>query len=156
MTSASAEANQRPSPQLLNLVEGHEHFEQLMLMHQEALVGLELSEARRLFEQLRCRKVDHMQLEDRELLPLYAELGQWERGGNPEIIRAEHDQIYLMMNHLTQSLEDLDRPGQLTRRAVVEVLDAEKSFKGVLEHHSLREATHLYPALGRIDSEMGR
>ena len=145
------ESNEALSPRIQRLAEAHDHFERLMLGHQEALVGLDLAAARQLFEHLRCAKMEHMQHENAVLLPVYAECVRWERGGGPELFRAEHDQIYHMMNTLTRALDDLDRPGALTKRAVIEQLDAEKALKGVLEHHALREAFHLFPALSRLE-----
>ena len=151
MTAPATGTNEQLSPRFQSLVGAHQHVERLMSRHQEALVGFDLAEARRLFDQLRCQTIEHMQFEELELLPAYAEHGQWERGGRPELFRAEHHQIYLMINHLTRILDDLDSPDHLTRRAVIDLLDAEKAFKGVLEHHSLRENTYLYPALNRIE-----
>jgi hypothetical protein len=151
MSERTSRPDESYSPRIQRLADEHEHFADSMIRHQEALIALELEEAVRLFEELRCAKTEHILYENAELLPEYAEHVRWDRGGRPELFRAEHDQIYHMMNVLTQALNDLRRPRALTRRAVIDQLDAEKALKGVLEHHALREAFHLFPAMSRLD-----
>ncbi len=151
MSEDTSRPNESFSPRIKRLADDHEHFADLMIRHQEALIALELDEAVRLFEELRCGKTEHMQYENAELLPAYAEHVRWDRGGRPDLFRAEHDQIYHMMNVLTETLNDLRRPAALTRRAVIDQIDAEKALKGVLEHHSLREDFHLLPAMSRLE-----
>jgi len=151
MSNSSSTQYPPHSPEHRKLIDDHRFFELAVVRHQEALVGIELEAARRLFDELRCAKIEHMQCEEAELLPLYATQASWERGGRPELFRAEHKQIYHMLNALTQLLDDLARPGAMNRKAVIDLIDAEKAFKGVLEHHVLREHFHLFPALARLD-----
>ncbi len=128
------------------MLAAHARFEKLMAEHQEALVDRATDVAKATFDTLRFEKLDHMLDEERTLIPMYAELGEWERGGDPELFLAEHRQIYTMANQVACSLDDLDR-GTLTGIAIVQIIDAEKAFKGVMEHHHLREQIHMFPRL---------
>jgi len=128
------------------MLKAHARFEKLMAEHQIALVDRAMDIAKTRFDRLRVEKLEHMLDEERTLIPAYAELGEWERGGDPELFLAEHRKIYAMANQVASSLDDLDR-GRLTGIAIVQIIDAEKAFKGVIEHHHLREQIHLFPRL---------
>ena len=93
----------------------------------------------------------HMGFEDEILLPKYRELdspGRWDA----TLYSKEHqkiDDLFLRIkNTLTSLIEQRLEASQL-RRGIIQLLDREKSFKGLCEHHQEREEKSLFPELDR-------
>lgn len=129
----------------------HEQLNELFLLHQEALLQGELANARVILASYEaCHRV-HMEFEDERLLPKYEELatpGRWDA----TLYRKEHRKIEDLYTRIEQGLDWLNgqplQPGQM-RRNIIQLLDREKSFKGLCEHHQEREEASLFVELDR-------
>jgi hypothetical protein len=55
-----------------------------------------------------------------------------------------------------QTLSSLKHNPDGRKRGILWLLDRQATFKNLMEHHDLREANILYPALDRVTSEAER
>ena len=129
-------------------VEQHARIDALMAQHQEALVRLDLPEARRLYAAFRTALHEHMETEERDLLPAYDRLGRWEAAGAPDLMRAEHRQTRLLVDQIAAELLEIDARDGLTPARVIRFIEDERRLKGVMEHHHCRDERYLYPCAG--------
>lgn len=126
----------------------HARIDALLAEHQIALVERRYDEAVRLFADFRDRLCEHMELEERELLPVYERSGTWPAAAAPDLMRAEHEQVRSLVRAVEQLITEVDAPERLTPRVVIHLIEEERRLKGVLEHHHCRDERYLYPALG--------
>ncbi len=136
----------------LALLKTHEHLNELFLLHQAALLQLDLAlalERLRTFErELRA----HMQVEEELLLPIYQRAGPIP-GGPVEFFTGEHQRMLQLLARFNESLQQLQaQPEDLTRR-IIQLLDEEAMFKSLVQHHDAREENILYPTLDRVATE---
>jgi hemerythrin-like domain-containing protein len=128
------------------LVDLHQVMELLLVRHRLALMRADTPLALSTFRRFaRCMR-RHVADESERVLPVYRRLEPEDgflRGGAPDIFDNEHAKI----------LRFLDRIESWTERtrgepvACLDVLDREKIFADLLEHHDTRERAFLYPAL---------
>jgi hypothetical protein len=129
----------------------HHQLNELFLLHQEALLQGHLGNAASILSSYESCHALHMQFEDDILLPKYADLekqGKWDA----TLYQQEHHKISGLYGKIEQGLkcmagQSLD-PSQL-RRNIIHLLDREKSYKGLCEHHQEREETSLLVELDR-------
>jgi hypothetical protein len=92
-----------------------------------------------------------MRFEDEQLIPKLYELGDRGRWSG-SLYSDEHAKIQQLMEKTKSGLSSL-RTGQLLnqdlRREVIDLLDNEKTFKGVREHHQEREEVGMLPELDK-------
>jgi iron-sulfur cluster repair protein YtfE (RIC family) len=130
----------------MSLLEVHGQLEELFLQHQEALVALDIPRARALLERYRRALEVHMRDEDELLLPLYERAGAAPRGP-VELFSGEHEKIRRQLTRFFSLLDELAQA--VTPRGVVALITDQALFKGLMEHHDLRERELLYPTLDR-------
>lgn len=121
------------------VVPSHRRMEALFQAHQESLLLQDLPLAERFLgafaEHLRC----HIETENTWILALLS-FRQLELRWEEALYRKEHDKILQMLRKVQDALRDLPaEPGQFQRLGILQLLDYERSFKGVLEHHEERE-----------------
>ena len=138
-----------------SLEEEHEDLERLFEIHQRALLAHDISAAIATITTFENRLKWHIGFEEEVLLPLYkAKAGEVE-GGTLPIFQAEHRKLgesVATLSHHTAGLHDAPD----TLAAILSLLDEEALFKGLLNHHALREKNLLFPRLDAVTSEPER
>ena len=137
----------------------HVELEQLFFRHQEAVLTGDLPAAQEALRRYAVAHDLHKRFEDEHLFPKLAELddpGSWPL----KIYVHEHDKIEARLEQITTTLNDLierELHGTELRMALITLLDLEKSYKGLIEHHQEREEAGLLPALdAQTDPEWRR
>jgi len=129
----------------------HQELGQLFFTHQQAVLVGDLPRAIEALQQFTKAHDLHKSFEDEHLLPRLAELddpGDWPAS----LYNHEHNKIGDLLTRLEQDLMQLkqqDLTGTPLHAALIELLDREKSFKGLCEHHQEREEKGMLPALDR-------
>jgi hypothetical protein len=134
----------------------HRQLDELFLLHQEALVQGHLEDAISILLAYNACHTLHSEFEDDVLIPAYANLeaqGKW----NATLYEQEHQKINDLYSRIEQDLVCLSQqslePSQ-SRRNIIHLLDREKSFKGLCEHHQEREEASLLVELDQqLDCE---
>lgn len=153
----------------------HREREELLLLHQEALIEQDLALALARYEEFLLLLRAHVGMENRDVLPLHAQVQQprW----RTQVYALEHDKILELAEMLHErlrkattdpavmfcgeetrphagnaaaaALDDVVAdPGPARRRWIIRLLDDERTLKNVLEHHEEREEKGLLPELG--------
>ncbi|MEZ5511886.1 MAG: hypothetical protein R3F47_18685 [Gammaproteobacteria bacterium] len=116
----------------------HRHMDELILLHQEALLLQQTDLAARFLALFRAMISAHIDAENAWLLPRLDALAEarW-----PALLyRKEHDKILDMLGNVDARMRVLEgKTAQDYRRAVLALLDYERAFKNVIEHHEERE-----------------
>ena len=138
--------------ELLNV---HERLNELFLLHQEALLRLDLELAAgrlRIYDrELRA----HMRAEEDLLMPVYERAGKI-AGGPPEFFIGEHRRMLEFLDRFAAALEELKEGSGDPARRVIRLFDEEAMFKSLCEHHDMRERNIFFPALDRVTDEAER
>jgi hemerythrin-like domain-containing protein len=125
----------------------HRLLAQLLTMHQEALLIDDRVLALNVFELFVEALQRHLDVENNLLLPLHRSLVQ-EYRWSPMVYEKEHDKLLQMAARIRRELAGLVAlEGRPRRLAVLELLDYQRSFKSVMEHHEEREEQALLPEL---------
>lgn len=133
----------------LSLLKIHHALDEMFLLHQEALVDMDLSLAASRLREFETSLLAHMKSEEKLLLPVYARAGRI-AGGSREMFTGEHKKLLEFISRFYRRLEEMtDSPADMKRR-VIELLDDEARFKLLMEHHDSREQSILYPTLDNI------
>jgi hemerythrin-like domain-containing protein len=136
----------------LSLLETHEEVRELFLLHQEALLSLDILLAVERLDECERRLQAHLQAEEELLFPIYRRAARVP-GGSVELFVSEHRKMLRFLAQFRDELEALRQPVPNLARRILGLLDTEASFKHLAEHHDLREANILYPTLDRVTSE---
>lgn len=139
----------------LDLLEIHEHLNETLLLHQEALLALDLELAFARLKQFESELRAHMRIEEDLLLPVYARAGRIQ-GGPVEFYTGEHKRMLEFLQRFTEKLEQLMRNPKNVKRGIIELFDEQAQFKQLMQHHDMREQSILYPTLDRVTSEEER
>lgn len=123
----------------------HEQLDELFARHQDAVVERDLQRARMLLAAYRNGLEMHIADEEERLLPVYGERVGEVPGASPQMIRDEHRKLLELLTDVEARLEKLGHDA--TSRDVVALLDLEHRYKGLVEHHHLREHNLFYPKL---------
>jgi len=124
----------------------HQWIDELLLSHQEALVEKRIDAAKSLFACFHRALRVHAQAEDRVLLELHRQQcldPKW----NTSIYMHEHRKIYDLLDKMGVRIHELET---LTTRDVIEILDEQKTLKGVIEHHGEREEKGMMAELENV------
>lgn len=139
------------------LLDLHAALDVLLLRHRVALMRAEIDEALRIYRRFRILLQRHVADEDELVLPIYAQnapAAGYERGAAAAIYTAEHENILAHLARLEDGLIHLgEQRGEARIVGSLALLDREKVFTDLLEHHDLRERRYLYPTLERILGE---
>lgn len=125
--------------------EDHSFMEETFLLHQEALLEKNLPLALQLLTLFEQQISHHILFENNHLLPLHQECVTEPRWGS-HVYEAEHKKIISLLRGIQQQLQTLIN-SSFDRRDIIELLDQEKTLKGVIEHHEEREESALLPEL---------
>ncbi len=129
----------------------HRELNQLFFLHQEVVLIGELPRAIEALDRFAVAHTLHKNFEDTHLLTRLAELddpGDWPAS----LYTHEHNKIDDLLTRLEKELARFSKQelaGTALRSAIIELIDREKSFKGVFEHHQEREEAGMLPALDR-------
>jgi len=134
------------------LPEEHREVEELFLRHQEALLEKDFAKAEDLLATVSRAVARHIEVEERELLPLYRERVPPQPGGDAELIVAEHRKIEAYLKRFSEQMAAW-RAQPPSPREVLGLLDVQSQFKHLMDHHDRRERSFLYPALERMGLE---
>jgi iron-sulfur cluster repair protein YtfE (RIC family) len=139
----------------MDLTQEHEDLDELFLKHQEKLVEQDLPAATSLLASYRSELLEHMELEETGLFPIYDRLEALP-GGGVHLFQAEHDKIREILESVERRLSDLSADGPDLSRQIVQLLDEESLLKRVMEHHDLRERRFLYPMIDQSATDAER
>jgi hypothetical protein len=136
----------------------HEELNRLFFLHQEAVLIGELPQAIKALHFFTRAHDLHKNFEDTHLLPRLAELespGDWP----VSLYHHEHNKIDNLMTRLETQLVKLNArelAGTELHFELIELLDREKTIKGLCEHHQEREEAGMLPALDQQTDEAWR
>ena len=133
----------------------HERLKELFLLHQEALLRLDIELAAERLRNYERELRAHMRAEEDLLMPVYERAGKIE-GGPPEFFTGEHRRMLEFLARIAAALRKLkEESGDPTRR-VIRLFDEEAMFKSLCDHHDMRERNIFFPALDRVTGEAER
>lgn len=135
---------------LLNVLNHyHQQLESLFRYQQEAIVEQRFELASQILSHYQALLSAHIQLENSLLLPLHEKIEKPRWASS--LYQREHEKILTLLSRANEKLnaaqsEDTRSP----RRRVIELLDYQRTIKGVLEHHEQREEQGLVPELSKM------
>lgn len=138
------------------IFEFHTDLEEVLALHQEALLVLDLESARALLGGYRRLLALHMRHEEERLLPVFGRLGPVEKW--PVVLyTGQHEKMRSLLDRVETQLGVLlaDPPSNL-RRAVIRLLELETTYKHLTEHHDGAEREGLVPHADRAASDEER
>jgi hemerythrin-like domain-containing protein len=139
----------------LPILKVHDHLNELFLLHQEALLALDISLAQQRLKDFEDELLAHMRMEEDILLPVYQRAGRIP-GGPVEFFTGEHKRMLEAIDRIKASLSQLIKNQSDLKREIIKLFDAEAFFKGLVEHHDSREENILYPTLDKVTDEEER
>jgi len=140
-------------PSFLQLIKVHQWLDELFLAHRTALLSLDLSQAKLLFDRYETNILSHMKDEEESLIPIYGARISDVPGGAVELFIAEHKKIRGFLAEFRPALGELrSKRGLALKHKAIELLDREGMYNGLLQHHHAREQNALYPWLDLITS----
>lgn len=122
----------------------HRALEELLGLHQEALLAADWPLAGRCLALFHSALRLHIRQEDAWLLPAYAAV-EAAQPWPARVFSGEHRKLEAFLARLWPAFRAL--AAAPSRRAVIELIELEKSLKHLAEHHHLRENEALFPAL---------
>jgi hemerythrin-like domain-containing protein len=135
----------------------HQWLDELFLTHQTALLSLDLAEAQRCLDLYQTNLLLHIKDEDELLIPTYGGRAADIPGGAVEFFTGEHKKIRRFLGEFHEMLEQLRNRKKLQlKHGIIQLLDREGMYKGLLAHHHAREHNVLYPWLDWLTSETER
>ncbi len=141
----------------IQLTKVHEWLDELFLAHQTALLSLELSEAERCLDDYEANLRLHIKDEEELLIPTYGARASDIPGGAVEFFTGEHKKMLGFVAEFHKMLKRLRNQKKLQlKHAIIQLLDREGMYKGLLGHHHAREHNVLYPWLDWLTSEEER
>ncbi len=141
----------------IQLTKVHEWLDELFLAHQTALLSLDLTEAERWLNDYDANLRLHIKDEEDLLIPIYGARASDIPGGAVEFFTGEHKKILAFVAEFHLMLKGLRNQKKLQlKHAIIQLLDREGMYKGLLQHHHAREHNVLYPWLDWLTSEAER
>lgn len=139
--------------ELEGALDAHQALEVALVDHRLALMQADLPRARSTWERFSTVMLHHIVVEDALVTPRYMGLEPaegWPRGATPFIVDNEHNKIRTWVREIEDRLAAMQALGlKDPERAVhcLELLDRQKVFHDLLEHHDMRERAFIYPHL---------
>ena len=132
----------------LALVKVHQWLDELFLEHQTALLSLELSQAGKHLDCYETHLLMHIRDEEESLIPLYEARISDVPGSAVAMFLGEHKKIRRFLAEFHDLLKQMRAcKGVTLKHKVIELLDREAMYKGLLAHHHAREHNALFPWL---------
>lgn len=141
---------QSPKHSLIQAItKQHAQLEELMLLHQEALILRDHELAITLFNHYVDLQRAHLNFENTSLLPLLESLDdiQWKAS----LYVHEHNKIEQLLEKNRDRIATPDTSRY--RRWLIDTIEQQKSLKNVLEHHEAREEQGMLPELTKAISQ---
>ena len=134
----------------------HLDLRELFMQQQEFLLQGQLDEALTCLNSFNLCHQAHARLEERYLFPEFAKIERQSRW-DVDLYEKEHEKIASLSETISNDLYWLSEQ-QLTksqlRRNIIALLDKEKTFKGLTEHHEEREEEAMLKELDeKLNSE---
>jgi hemerythrin-like domain-containing protein len=129
----------------------HEVIDELLLLHQEALLLARWPLAMDIWQAFSELLAMHIDVENKQLFVCFDKLCQTPRWP-VTLYRHEHEKIITMMAQVEQRLKALVNAP--SRRQTIALLDYQRSFKNVIEHHEEREEIALLAELMQVISPL--
>jgi hemerythrin-like domain-containing protein len=98
---------------------------------------------------------EHIEYEEKTLLPVFAEEGGETEGATLEIFLSEHRKLREQADKLIAKTQVLFASTDLMG-SIIALMDDEALFKGLFHHHALREKNLLFPRLDERTTEEQR
>ena len=128
----------------------HARHDSLLVEVLKCITALDLGQAQGRWATF-CEALEaHATFEEEVIFPLYEDLGPRPRGAGLELFRADHVSFRKVIDACRETLSELSEMQSGSDDLRGEMVIRLKPFlrlRSVLEHHSLREQLHLYPAL---------
>ncbi|MBL4607180.1 MAG: hypothetical protein JKY01_05050 [Pseudomonadales bacterium] len=138
-------------PLLSILKHYHQWLEHLLLCQQEALIEQRFELANQILSHHQALLFAHIQLENSLLLPLHEKVSKPRWASS--LYQLEHDKILTLLSRAQEKLFAAQQDSKRSqRRLAIELLDYQRTLKGVLDHHEQREEQGLIPELLSIIS----
>ncbi len=134
---------------VLEFLEIHAEIDELLARHRDLVVGLEWAAALDALDAFERALRRHMEVEEQDVLPLYAQRVEPMPGADPQMFRLEHANILRNLADVRAALAAVDAK-TAGRRQAHEFIDKETMLLHLLRHHDLRERNTLYPALNLV------
>jgi len=131
------------------IIQCHKGLDEIFLLHQEAVLLGNFDDAIQLLNCFKELHHLHAAFEDEKLIPKLEKLHGRERWP-ASLYTLEHNKVQELMGKTENNLISLSQrqlSGRDLRRAIITLLEYEKTFKGVCEHHQEREEAGLLPEL---------
>lgn len=141
---------------LMEMMDAHKVLHEAIAQHRDLVVGLEFTRASDALEEFARALHRHIEDEERDILPLYAERVGAVKGGRPEYFYGEHARMRELLATLVDESRALAATPRAGRREAHEFLEKESLLLHLLEHHDEREGMILYPELDKRTSEQER
>lgn len=122
----------------------HVFIDEFLLLHQEALVAMDFQLADKIWQLFSDLLRSHIEAENTRLFPLAERLCTQARWP-VSLYLHEHNKIISLQHEVAARLQTLY--AKPSRRGVVMMLDYQRSFKNVIEHHEEREEIALLKEL---------
>jgi regulator of cell morphogenesis and NO signaling len=133
----------------------HGDLQRVFEKHQRASISKDVPVALATIVTFESNLKRHIAFEEDVLLPLYKSKGGEVEGGTSPIFQAEHRKLRETAARLAQHTDELyTTPDMLG--TILNLLDEEALFKGLMAHHTLREQNLLFPRLDAITTERER
>lgn len=119
----------------------HLDLRELFAQHQEALLQGHFEDAMILLNNFNLCHESHAKLEERYLFPLFAKIKHQSKWDVSLYVK-EHEKIKYLFAKISEDLTWLSEQSlskSQSRRNIIVLLDKEKTFKGLTEHHEERE-----------------
>ncbi len=119
----------------------HLDLREVFAQHQEALLQGHFEEAMTLLHNFNLCHESHAKLEERYLFPLFDKIkhqSKWD----VSLYEKEHEKIDHLFQIISEAMSWLSEQSlseSQLRRNIIALLDKEKTFKGLTEHHEERE-----------------
>lgn len=134
------------SNSLAAILKDHRELENVFNSHQRALLARDIDSALGLLTKFQASLKQHILYEEEVLLPLYVQREAETEGGTLKIFQAEHRKLQDAADKLTQLTADLYGAPDLMGE-ILAIIDRETMFKGLFDHHAVREQNILFPRL---------
>ncbi|MBQ14654.1 MAG: hypothetical protein CMQ17_09685 [Gammaproteobacteria bacterium] len=136
----------------------HQELDELFLQHQEAILVEKFNAATQLLGCFKELHELHRGFEDKQLIPTLDGLVN-QRLWPASLYTNEHAKIQELLHKTEKNLLSLSKSqlsNQDLRREIIVLLDMEKTFKGLCEHHQEREEKGMLPELDEQTDEKWR
>lgn len=135
-----------PDSAFSRLLEVHARLERLFAVHQELLLERRFALARDALSAYQQLLELHMRHEEELLLPLYTTLGP-APARPPRLYTGQHQRMRELLASAAGQLQRLEESARVMPGPLIALLDHERTFKHLAEHHDAAEQQGLFAVL---------